>query len=94
METKLKNIETIMNAEEGPDETDKFEMFNKWCQEQGVIMPKIEYPAFFDGGLIGMRCKEEVKHREAYIFIPLKMVMSIGKAIIHPVVGRIIRENK
>lgn len=41
-----------------------------------------------------MRCKEEVKHREAYIYIPLKMVISTGKAIIHPVVGRIIRENK
>ena len=56
-------------------------------------MPKMEYPAYFEGGLLGVRCKEQVEHREAYMFIPLKMVMSLAKAQQHPVLKPIIAEN-
>ena len=33
----------------------KCEVFNRWCRENGVIMPKLEYPAYFEGRLVGMR---------------------------------------
>ena len=26
---------------------DKFTMFNEWCQKEGLIMPKCEYPCYF-----------------------------------------------
>jgi hypothetical protein len=69
-------------------------MFNEWCLKEGVVMPKLEYPAYFDGGLLGMKCKEEIQHREAYLYVPLKMVMSLTKAQIHPVLSLIIKENE
>jgi len=31
-------------------------MFNEWCKNEGVIMPKLEYPAIFQDDLIGVRC--------------------------------------
>ena len=54
-------------------------------------MPKLEYPAYFEGGLLGVRCKEDIEHREAYLFVPYKMLMSVGKAQKHPVLGEIIK---
>ena len=75
----FKSVESIIN-DGVPDPVDKYTMFNEWCSKEGVIMPKLEYPAFFDGGLIGIRCTEDIQHREAYILVPLKMLMSIKKA--------------
>ena len=43
-------------------------------------MPKLEYPYKFEGGLVGMRCKDDINHREAFCFIPYKMIMCVGKA--------------
>ena len=56
-------------------------------------MPKLEYPAYFEGGLLGVKVKESINHREAYMYVPFKMLMSIDKAKSHPVVGKIIKEN-
>ena len=90
--TELKNIEWYMD--DGiKDTTDKFQMFNEWCKEEGVIMPKLQYPAYFEGNLLGVRCTEEIKHREAYMFVPYKMVISLNKIMQHPVVSKIIQEN-
>ena len=41
MEAELKRQEDIS----------RFERFNKWCNQMGIIAPKLEYPAFFKGGL-------------------------------------------
>lgn len=32
--------------------------FTKWCDEVGIKFPKLEYPSFFDGGLVGVKVKE------------------------------------
>lgn len=53
-------------------------------------MPKMEYPAFFEGGLIGTKCIEDIKHREAYLFVPLKIMMTIDKVLNHPVLSGIV----
>ena len=37
---------------------DKCRRFSHWCTENGVVMPKLEYPAFFEGGLCGVKVKE------------------------------------
>ncbi len=55
-----------------------------WCRENGVIMPKLEYPAVFEGGLQGMRVKEDIEYREAFLFIPFNMLMSLETAKAHP----------
>ena len=74
-----KNIDWFLREEGEEDSTDKYEMFNDWCKKEGVIMPKLEYPATFEGGLIGTRCKEDIQHREAYLFVPYKMLLSVKK---------------
>ena len=56
-------------------------------------MPKLQYPAEFDGGLLGIKCMEEIKHREAYLYVPFKMVLSLKKANNHPVINQIMKEN-
>ena len=33
----------------------KYNDFKKWCAENGVIGPKIEFPALFDDGMVGVR---------------------------------------
>ena len=52
------NIDWFLTGK--PDEIDKYTMFNEWCAKEGVYMPKLEYPANFDGGLLGARCKEDI----------------------------------
>lgn len=55
-------------------------------------MPKVEYPTYFDG-IRGTRSTGNIEHREAYISLPFKMVMSVGKAKNHPVLSKIIDSN-
>ena len=35
---------------------DKYEKFVIWCKQNGVIAPKVKWPAFFDDGLLGVEC--------------------------------------
>ena len=55
----------------------KYEIFNKWCADNGVKCPKLDYPAFFDGGLLGARVNSDINHREAFLYIPFKMLLSL-----------------
>ena len=71
----------------------KCEVFNEWCRANGVVMPKLEYPAYFEGGLVGMRATAPIEHREAFLSIPYKMLMTVDAAQRHPVLGRIIADN-
>lgn len=57
-------------------------------------MPKLEYPATFDNGLLGMRCKEHIHHREACLAVPLKLTFSVDKARKHDVLSSIIAQHK
>ena len=87
----MKNIEAFVEPLEG--EPDKYSLFNQWCEQEGVIMPKIEYPAWFQNGLLGVRVKEDIQHREAYLAVPYKMFMSVKKAKADPVISEIIEAN-
>ena len=40
-------------------------------------MPKLQYPAEFDGGLIGTKVIEDIEHREVYIYIPFHIIISL-----------------
>ena len=54
-------------------------------------MPKVQYPSFFDGGLVGVRAKEDIDHREAFLFVPFKLLLSLDYIHAHPVLGLIVK---
>ena len=56
-------------------------------------MPKLEYPAYFKGGLVGVRATAPIMHREAFLSIPYKMLITVDGAQRHPVLGPIIKAN-
>jgi len=71
----------------------KCEVFNKWLDDEGVIMPKLQYPAYFEGGLVGVSATAPIKHRESFLAIPYKMLMTVDGANRHEILGPIIQEN-
>ena len=71
----------------------KCEVFNKWCFDNGVKMPKVDYPGYFEGGLVGMKANAPIQHRESFLAIPYKMLMTVERAQNHEILGPIIREN-
>ena len=75
------------------DTSDRVEMFNKWAKAEGVVMPKIEYPAYFEDGLVGMKCVQDIDHREIFIYIPYKVLISVKDTKSHPILKQIIEEN-
>ena len=56
-------------------------------------MPKLHYPAYFENGLIGARCKDDIQHREAFLYVPYKMLLSVKYTQNHEVLGPIILDN-
>ena len=56
-------------------------------------MPSVEYPAFFDDGLMGFRATKKIKHREMIIAVPYEIVMSNHKALEDPILGKVFKEN-
>ena len=58
-----------------------------------MIYPKLEYPAYFENGLMGVRCKEDIQNREAYLYVPYKMMLSITKVQNDSILGPIVFEH-
>jgi hypothetical protein len=56
----------------------------KWCSDVGILCPKIDYPAFFEGGLVGGRVNSPIENREAWLFVPFKVIISIDKCLADP----------
>ena len=88
-EEETKTTETDWKVEH----TRKCEVFIEWCRSNGVKWPKVEYPSYFEGGLVGVKAIEPIEHREAFMSIPYKMLMTVDAAQKHPVIGKIIEEN-
>ena len=53
----------------------------------------MEYPAFFENGLVGVKVKEDIQYREAYCFIPYKMLMTVKRAQTDHDIGPIILDH-
>ena len=68
--------------------------FLTWCKDEGIIMPKIKFPTYFENGLIGVSCLKTIENREAYIFVPYKMMFTDSKVLENPELALIIDENK
>ena len=56
-------------------------------------MPKLEYPAFFNGDIIGTRCRDNIMHNEAFLFVPYKMVITVNKVRNTEILKPIFEEN-
>ena len=65
----------------------KCKVFTDWCEAEGIIYPKCEYPAFFEGGILGVRATEEIKHREMICSVPFKCIITLDKALADPVLS-------
>ena len=89
MDSKIiyKNVDSFHQP---PADQEPIKAFNEWAIKNGVIMPKLKYPGYFDG-LCGVLCQEEILKQEAFLYVPLKMVVSTGKAKVHPVLGEIMK---
>jgi hypothetical protein len=46
------------------------EEYYAWCDTKGIIRDKVEYPGIFDGGLVGVKAKQPIKHREMILGVP------------------------
>lgn len=58
--------------------------FTKWCNDVGILYPKLTYPDFFEGGLVGARVNTPIEHREAFLFVPYSVVVSLDKCLNEP----------
>ena len=67
--------------------------FNKWAKENGIISNAIRYPvAFGEGGhLIGCAAKRPIGFNEAFVYIPMKVVICESKILLSEV-GHIIKK--
>jgi hypothetical protein len=71
----------------------KVQKFKEWCTNQKIIMPNLEYPAYFDDGLMGFKTKKRIDHRELVLGIPYSICMTNDKAIKDPILGKVFTEN-
>ena len=62
----------------------RFEEFKNWCLKEGVLMPKLD----LKGDKLSI--KEQIPNREAFLFVPYKMIISVNKTLMHEVLGPII----
>lgn len=85
----MKSVDFYLGEEKG----DKHTMFLDWCKNEGIVMPKLEFPAYFENGLVGVRCKEDILNREAFLFVPYKTMFTVSKIKNHPVLGPMITKN-
>lgn len=56
-------------------------------------MPKLEWPAYFEDGLLGVKVTQDVQVREAYLAVPVKMHISVSSARRHEVLGPILEQH-
>ena len=58
---------------------EKVANFLEWARNEGVVMPKLEYPAYYENGLVGIRCTADIGNREAFLSVPYKMMLTANK---------------
>ena len=39
---------------------DRFQLFNQWCKDEGVVMPKLKFPVFYENDIVGVKCVEDI----------------------------------
>jgi len=57
------------------------------------LTPKLTYPSFFEGGLVGAAVKEPIAYREAFVYVPFHAIISIDKCRKDKVLGPFYKKN-
>ena len=65
----------------------RFENFKHWLSDNGILMPKLAT----NGETVTV--KDKVANREAMIFVPYKMIISVNKTLDHEVLGPIVNNH-
>jgi hypothetical protein len=57
------------------------------------VLPNIHFPAYFEGGLVGMSATETINHGDMVLSIPFKLLISDLTAKSDPIIGKIVSKN-
>ena len=57
------------------------------------MFSKLKFPTTFNGGLIGVEAKEDIEHREAFVFVPFRILISLSVARNDAQIGYIFKDN-
>lgn len=66
-------------------ERERYEKFFKWCDDNGIVHPKIQYPVMFgtgDNQYPGCLALEDIGKNEAFIKVPGRLVISTQAAML------------
>lgn len=83
----------VVLAGKKPPEGDKYTLFKKWAEDNGIIWPKVEWPIWFDNDYMGAKAKEDIGYREAFAMIPWKIILSCKDTLEHPILGPICKKH-
>ena len=73
------------------DSNDKYTSFANWCSTNGIIAPKLHYPAHFP--YCGVSIKKDIAHNEVMYCIPFKLVVTVTKAKAEPKLAEVFNNN-
>ena len=74
---------TWLKEKADPATKAKFNLFIKWCEDNGVWHPKVKYPVMFgkgDNQYPGLLALEPIAKNETFIRVPSKLLISTRKA--------------
>jgi hypothetical protein len=57
------------------------------------VFPKLHFPAYFEGGLVGVSALETIEHGDMIISVPFGMLISDLTAKSDPLIGKIVLKN-
>lgn len=57
----------------------KIKAYLMWLKQNGAIFDKVDFPAYFNG-VCGARATADIEPREAFLFIPNKLIISVETA--------------
>jgi hypothetical protein len=68
------NAELSQKAKDDP----KFKAFNKWCLDNGVLHPGVDFPAVFgkNGELMGMAASRDLPPNTAFLYVPFDLTIN------------------
>jgi hypothetical protein len=73
-------------------EQDIYARFNVWCTEMGVVAPKLEYPAYFNGAR-GIGVKQDIESGEVMCSVPYSVALTPTKARAIPELAKVFDDH-
>ena len=74
------------------ESSDLWKNFTSWCFKQGVLAPKVEFPAVFEHGLVGVKVTKDIQVGEHMIYVPHNLLLSVKSTFDHEILGPILED--